>query len=141
MNKETGQDKDDAGPGHVPAEIGCKTGYDSTQDTVVRVTEQTTAGSRRFAVSLLARGGCVFLLPVVQLFGLAHTGNDLFHLFYRNHLQAAAQGFVKQFGDAGFHVAHNLIRPFFLAEMIAKVIQIIIQQDIGILINVIYGAS
>ena len=91
MNQETGQDKDDTGPSHVPAEIGRETGYNSTQDTVVRITEQTAAGPRRFAaISLLARGGCIFLLPIVQFFGLAHPGYDLFHLFYCNNLQAAA---------------------------------------------------
>ena len=87
MNKKSGQNKDDAGPGHIPAEIGCNARYHSTQDTVVRITEQTSAGFRRFTIeSLAVRCGRVTVFFTIQFLRFSHTGNYLFYLFNSNHL-------------------------------------------------------
>ena len=58
-----------------------------------------------------------------------------------NDLQALPQVFVEQFGNAGLHITDNLFRTLALTEVIVQVLQIVIEQYIGILIDVIYGAS
>ena len=132
MYPNSRENKHNTHPNHIPTEISRKSGCHTAQDTVVRITEQTAGG--------LFTPHVFPVLPVrivMQVFRFSHTGNHGFHILNRNHLLPLADIFSKKLCNARFHVAHNLLRTIVFTEMITQVVQVIVQQHIGILVYMI----
>lgn len=80
----------------------------------------------------------MFLLSVsvIHLFRLTHACYYFFYIAQGNHLAISSQFLGQQFRNTAFDIVYNLVRTSFLAEMRLQIHQIIIQQTVGIFIDV-----
>ena len=132
----------------VPTQIGSQATAHTAQHLVVGVPEKPAAYLHRFFAACPRAGSVTFsrtllrlTVGIVHLFGLAHTGYHPFHIGQGNHLPVSVQLLGQQFGDAAFDVVHYFVGSRFLAKVSLQVHQIVVQQAVGIFVNVEYRSA
>ena len=107
----------------------------TAQDLVIRVAEKSPP-RHRSSLLLFGIRRSTFRIVLLHLFRPAHACYHHLHIRQGDDLPARRTSFGEQFGYAPFDVVHNLIRPNLLAEVVPQIVQIIIQQAIGIIVDI-----
>ena len=76
-----------------------------------------------------------FILLASQFFGPADAGDDILHMLDSDGLDALLTQFVKQFCNAGLNVVGYFLATLLLDEGGTKRLDILLQQLVGILVN------
>ena len=76
-------------------------------------------------------------LLVANLLRRADPLDDILHVFYGNGLHTPCLLFREQFGNPGLYVVEDFSPILLLAEVMAQALLVVVQQLIGILIDVV----
>jgi len=134
LYKEADEQNHQAHQGDIPIKIGCQARADTTEYLVLCVAIQTLDGLLFFALN-------GFFLLACQFFQLAHLCDDFFHIAHGDDLLAVVQTFTEEFGNAQFNVVDDFFASLLFLEMSAKVVQIFVEQFVGIVVYVIDKSS
>ena len=67
-----------------------------------------------------------FIIVACQLFGLANTGDDVFHVVDGDGLDALESQFVEQLGDADFDVVDDFVAVFLPLERLSERLHVLL---------------